>query len=59
MEIPPGRMDCPAIRKLLETTCLVHKTGNMLDGIVNFKFDRSHNIIWLLLRRERVKYTSF
>ena len=45
MEIPPGRMDRPAIRKLLETTCLVHKNRNMLDGIVNFKFNRSHNIM--------------
>ena len=45
MEIPPGSMSRDDIRQeLLKTVCLVHKTRKVLDGIVNFRFNKSRNV---------------
>ena len=45
LEVPPGKIEASAIKKELESTiCYVHKTGNELDGLVNFKLNNSQNI---------------
>ncbi len=54
MEIPPGSMGRDAIRaELLKTVCLVHKTGTALDGIVNFRFNRSQNVTLMFVCSSR------
>ncbi len=50
MEIPQGKMEKNVIaEELSKTTCLVHRSNKGIDGLANFRHNRSNSITILFI----------